>query len=180
MATCHRRRRLRLQSVIRGRKSSIEYALECPKQLFVLGHSAGAYNVAMIALDGRYLAAAGADTSIITGVAALAGPYDFLPFDVDSTIEAFGQAANPQDTQPITFAARRAPPMFLATGADDTTVKPRNTTTLAKKLTAAGNAAEVRSYPGIGHVGIMLALSRSFRHRAPVLDDIVGFFNRVR
>jgi len=50
-----------------------------PGRLFVMGHSAGAYNAAMIALDRSYLAAADADPAAIRGLIGLAGPYDFLP-----------------------------------------------------------------------------------------------------
>ena len=146
-----------------------------PSRLFLLGHSAGAYNAAMVALDGRYLEALGSRTSIIRGAALLAGPYDFLPLDVSATIAAFGQAKALPETQPITFASAAAPPMFLATGADDTTVKPRNTRALADSLQAGGRPATVRTYPGVGHVSILLALSLPFRAKAPVLDDIAAF-----
>jgi acetyl esterase/lipase len=146
-------------------------------RLFVLGHSAGAYNAVMIALDGQYLAHFGARPSQIRGVIGLAGPYDFLPLAVDATKAAFGQAKDLAETQPINFASRNAPPMLLATGDDDTTVYPRNSVALAKQLTAAGGSATVRRYPGIGHVGLLLALSRPLRGRAPVLEDIVKFIN---
>ena len=151
-----------------------------PGRIFLLGHSAGAYNAAMIALDGRYLHGAGSSTSAIRAVAALAGPYDFLPLDVASTIAAFGQANDLAQTQPINFVTRPAPPMLLATGDADTTVKPRNTRALAEKLRAAGAEVVVRTYPGVGHVGILLALSRPLRGKAPVLDDVAAFFDAHR
>jgi acetyl esterase/lipase len=151
-----------------------------PKRLFVMGHSAGAYNAAMIALDGRYLQALGSNVSIIRGVAALAGPYDFLPLDVDSTKEAFGRAGDLTRTQPISFVTSAAPAMFLATGADDTIVYPRNTVALAERLKRVGVPVTVRSYPGISHVGIMLALSVPFRANAPVLEDVAAFISARR
>lgn len=149
-------------------------------QLYLLGHSAGAYNAAMIALDERYLRAAGAAPSDIRGVIGLAGPYDFLPLAVDSTQQAFGQAKDLATTQPINFVSRSAPPMMLATGDADTTVKPRNTLSLASRLLEAGAQVIVRQYPGVGHVGILLALSRPLRSSAPVLDDIDGFIKGRR
>ena len=148
-----------------------------PSRLFVFGHSAGAYNAVMVALDAHYLSALGSDPKIIRGVAALAGPYDFLPLDVDSTKEAFGKAEDLAQTQPINFVSKTAPAMFLATGDADTTVRPRNTVGLADKLKRAGGSIEVRRYPGVGHIEIMLALSLPFRSKAPVLDDVVRFFN---
>ena len=151
-----------------------------PSRVFLLGHSAGAYNAAMIALDPRYLEAAGAPASILRGVAALAGPYDFLPLDVGSTIAAFGQANDLRQTQPINFVSGPAPAMFLATGEADTTVKPRNTRRLAEALRMAGGKVTVRTYPDAGHVGILLALSVAFRGKAPVLDDVIAFFESTQ
>ena len=48
-----------------------------PDRLVLAGHSAGAYNAAMLALDEKWL---GADRAAVKGFAGLAGPYDFLPF----------------------------------------------------------------------------------------------------
>ncbi len=151
-----------------------------PKRLFVVGHSAGAYNASMIALDARYLQAVGASPAIIKGAALLAGPYDFLPLDVDSTKAAFGQAQDLSATQPINFVTRTSPPMFLATGSDDTLVRPRNSKALAAKLNGQGVPVTHRTYGGVTHVGIMLALSLPFRGQAPVLDDIASFIVEQR
>jgi acetyl esterase/lipase len=146
-----------------------------PARLFLFGHSAGAYIAAMVALDGKYLKAAGASPAIIKGVAALSGPYDFLPLDVDSTRAAFGQAPDLGQTQPINFISSAAPPMFLATGDEDITVRPRNTKVLAEKLSRSGVPVEMHIYPGVGHIGILLALSLPLRKKATVLDDVSAF-----
>ena len=151
-----------------------------PGQLYLLGHSAGAYNAVMVGLDGQYLRNVGIDPSKIRGVIGLAGPFDFLPLAVDSTREAFGNADDLNKTQPTNFASRSAPPMLLATGDGDTTVYPRNAVKLAEKLHAAGAFVSLRRYPEIGHVGILLALSLPFRSKAPVLDDITNFINGQR
>jgi acetyl esterase/lipase len=146
-----------------------------PNKIYVMGHSAGAYIAAMIALDARYLRAVGSDPSQLRGVIGLAGPYDFLPLDSTATIAAFSKAPDLNETQPVNFVTANAPPMLLATGDDDTTVYPRNTLSLADKLRAAGRPVTVQRYKGIAHIGIMLALSRPLRDRAPVLDDITQF-----
>lgn len=145
------------------------------RRLFLLGHSAGAYLAAMVALDGRYLRAAGADPSIVRGVVGLAGPYDFLPLAVESTIAAFGREKDLARTQPINFVTPSAPPMFLATGTDDTTVYPRNSIGLADRLERVNVPVTLKTYPGLGHIDILLALSVSFRGKATVLDDVAAF-----
>ncbi len=147
------------------------------ERLFLLGHSAGAYNAVMLALDARYLQKAGAPVSAIKGVVGLAGPYDFLPLDIDVTRAAFANAEDLALTQPINLVTSRAPRMLLATGAGDTTVYPRNSIRLAARLKESGVPATLRSYPGIGHIGILLALSLPFRGNAPVLDDIARFIS---
>lgn len=148
-----------------------------PGRIFLLGHSAGAYIAAMTALDERYLAGAGLPRSTVKGVIGLAGPYDFLPLSVDSTIAAFGREKDLASTQPINFATPDAPPMLLATGADDTTVYPRNSQELASRLKRAGVPVELKTYPDLGHIDILLALSVPFRGKAPVLDDAVRFIS---
>ena len=45
--------------------------------------------------------------------------------------------------------------------------------------TSAGVPAEVRTYDEIGHIGILTALSRLFRGKAPVLRDVAEFARKV-
>ncbi|HEX8622908.1 MAG TPA: alpha/beta hydrolase, partial [Allosphingosinicella sp.] len=54
-------------------------------RIVLVGHSAGAYNAAMLALDPGLL---GADRAAIRGFVGLAGPYDFLPLDDPATVAA--------------------------------------------------------------------------------------------
>ena len=72
------------------------------ERLAVGGHSAGAHLAMMVALDPRYLDAAGAPGALQAAF-GLSGPYEFLPFDVASSINAFSQAPDPRQTQPVTF-----------------------------------------------------------------------------
>jgi len=150
-----------------------------PRRVVLVGHSAGAYNAIMLALAGDYLRAAGVDASAIRGAVGLAGPYDFIPFDVDATRNAFGQAPDPVLTQPVHFARADAPPLLLLWGEDDTTVGPRNLESLARVQRAAGGSVETKIYENVDHVDILLALSRPFRGRAPVLDDVTAFARRA-
>jgi acetyl esterase/lipase len=145
-----------------------------PARIVLVGHSAGAYNAAMLALDTRYLRRAGVDPRSVRAFAGLSGPYDFLPFDEPIAINVFGAAPDPAATQPITFA-RAGVPAFLATGDRDTRVRPRNTASLAARLRQAGGRVEERVYPGLDHTDTLLALSVLFRGKAPVLAEMAGF-----
>lgn len=149
------------------------------RRIVLAGHSAGAYNAAMLALDRRYLGDAGVEAARIRGTIGLAGPYDFIPFDVSATQDAFGQAPEPQITQPLHYAHADAPPLLLLWGEDDTTVGPRNIENLGRAMREVGGRVETKIYPGIDHVEIMLALSRPFRGKAPVLADVADFARRM-
>ena len=147
-----------------------------PDRIVLVGHSAGAYNAAMLSLDPRFL---GEDRAAVRGFVGLAGPYDFLPLDGPITRAAFGQAPDLPATQPVNAASAGDPPTLLLHGDLDDTVYPRNSQALARKLNAAGVRAEVKLYPYLGHVGILTALSKLYRVRAPVLADTLRFAREV-
>ena len=138
------------------------------------GHSAGAYNAVMAALDGSRGPSSG-----LRGVAGISGPYDFYPFDGPVSRRVFGQAEDALATQPINHVQADAPPMFLATGDQDRMVLPRNSDSLGRALAEAGVKTVVRHYPGVDHAGTLLALSVLLRFRAPVLRDLAVFFKDV-
>jgi len=146
-----------------------------PEKLFIMGHSAGAHLVMMAALDKQWLAAKGLDPSIIKGAIGLAGGYDFLPLTTDSSKIALGQWPILTETQPITYARADAPPLLLLTGNADTVVKPRNSTSLQAKMESLGGKSELKIYPGVDHAEIIMAISRPFRAKAPVIADVTGF-----
>ena len=119
------------------------------RPVFLAGHSAGAYIAAMLALDPRWLGAgAGAPCRRIAAVAGLAGPYDFLPLDDAVLEDIFGPGPASPATQPIRHVARGDPPMLLATGTRDRTVRPANSEVLADRLRAAGVPARLVLYDG--------------------------------
>jgi acetyl esterase/lipase len=148
--------------------------------VFLAGHSAGAYNVAMAALDARYLAAHGLDGRVIAGVAVLSGPFDFLPLDGPSTRAAFGQWPDLEETQPVSAATASAPPFLLITGDADLTVYPRNSERLAERLRAEGAEARLMILEGLGHADVLTAIARPLRWRAPVLEAVTGFFRGIQ
>ncbi len=146
-----------------------------PDQLYAMGHSAGAYNIAMAVLDQRY--AVGRPD--LKGVITLAGPFDFVPLDSPITRKVFGTLQNLPATQPINHARGDAPAFLILHGSSDTTVFPRNATALDAALKHAGAQSILKMYDDVSHVGIMLALSKPLRG-TPVLDDAVEFMQEQR
>ena len=148
--------------------------------VFLMGHSAGGYIAAMLALDPDYLDREAPGAPRPAAVVGLAGPYAFDPTTWPRTAEIFTAAAGRADSaRPVSFVSPKAPPMFLARGDDDDVIAPYNADELSTALRARGVPVENRLYPGIGHVALVLAISRPFRWRAAVLDDSVGFLEGV-
>ena len=145
------------------------------KRIAFMGHSAGAYEAVMLALDAELLTEAGADPANVKAAVGLSGPYDFHPFTSDRAIAAFSQWPDPAETQPITFARADAPAMLLVTSDGDETVRPRNANNLGAKLKGLGAPVEVKNYGPLTHEEVVMALSVPFRGKGPVLADSVAF-----
>jgi acetyl esterase/lipase len=150
-----------------------------PTRIYLVGHSAGAYNAAMLTLDERWLAAAGLDARRdISAAVAIAGPYDFLPlagwlkpiFDVDGI--------DLETTQPIAQVDGGEAPLLLITGLSDETVDPGNSRRLAARIREKGGRVEERYYRNVTHLMVVGALAAPLRFLAPVLDDTVDFLRR--
>lgn len=149
-----------------------------PKRIAFMGHSAGAYEAIMLALDAKRLTAAGADPANIKAAVGLSGPYDFHPFTSDRAIAAFNQWPRPEETQPITFARADAPPLLLATSDGDETVRARNANNLGAKLRGLDATADVINYGPLSHEEVVMALSVPFRAKGPVLADSARFLHQ--
>lgn len=154
-----------------------------PRRVFVMGHSAGAYNAAMLALDARWLQGnpAGAhEPTELAGFIGLAGPYDFLPMTNEDTQPVFFHPNYPAGSQPVSHVSRTAPPTFLGAARDDRLVDPqRNTLGLANRLQALHVPVTVKTYDGVSHATLIGAFGAPLRWLAPVLDDVVAFIERT-
>ena len=146
------------------------------RRVFVMGHSAGAYNAAMVALDERWLAALGQSPTALAGWIGLAGPYNFLPIKTLAVQPVFGHPNVAPDTQPVTHAAgSRLPALLLAAAQDDWVNPKRNSETLAGLLHAAGAPVQWQAFDGVGHISLLAALAWPLRSLAPVLTVVRDF-----
>jgi acetyl esterase/lipase len=146
-------------------------------RVFMAGHSAGAYNAIMLALDNSYFHDAGV-TLTVRAVAGLSGPYDFYPFEYAEVQNTFGSAPNPEGTQPVNLVGPDDPPIFLASGTHDPIVRIQNSQNLARQLRAQGDWVTEKYYDGLGHMDVVFALGAMWRWRASVFDDMLAFFQR--
>ena len=149
-----------------------------PKRLYVMGHSAGAYNAAMVALDGHYLAKFGMQASALRGWIGLAGPYDFIPIENKTTRPVFHFPDTPPASQPINHVSKDAPSTLLIAASKDGLVNPvRNTGGLANKLRANGVPVQEIYYDGVNHTTLVASIAAPLRSLAPTLDALTQFIN---
>lgn len=165
------------QAVAWAYKHAHEYGGDAG-HLYVMGHSSGAYNAAMVALDPTLLGKVGLKPSILSGWIGLAGPYDFLPIDNEDVKPVFFFPDSPPDSQPINHVSRDSPPALLIASKDDKVVNPtRNTGGLAARLRADGVPVRELYFSRTGHATLVAAISRPLRGLAPVLNDVVDFIH---
>ena len=145
-----------------------------PARITVGGHSAGAYNAAQVVLEDRWLG-----PSPVRGVVGLAGPYDFYPYDSESTRATFGSVGAGADSQPVNHADGAAPPFLLVHGEEDTLVRPRNSHALAAALEERGARVETLFLPGKTHNDPLLALAYPWRRDALVFERVTAFLHEV-
>lgn len=161
-------------AAVRWARDSIARFGGDPSRIIVVGHSAGAHTVAMLALDEHFLRDAGVPRGAVRGFISLAGPVDTTWTDADVQ-----DLMGPPERWPSTFAYNfidgSEAPLLLLHGAGDRVVSAENSTRLAQRISARGGCARSIVYPGIGHVQIALALAFPSLGLGPVQRDVRDF-----
>ena len=146
--------------------------------LFVTGHSAGAYIAAMVAFNDQYLATENQPTSIIKAMAGIAGPYNFTPKEQEY-IDIFGEE-NFTDMKILNHINGNEPPALLIHSEGDTTVGLFNHKLMVDALTANKDIVETIIYgQDITHTKALMKLHPWFAKEVNVAVDIDAFFKRV-
>lgn len=146
--------------------------------VFVMGHSAGGQIAALLATDPRWLDAHHLEPTDLAGFIGLAGCYAFVPIAPDDKdmLAVFGHTiAQQREGEPVAHVRGHEPPMLLLQGIDDHEVEPSNALTLNQAEQAHHGDVTLRLYPGVGHEGVLLALSRPMHETAPTLKDVLDF-----
>jgi acetyl esterase/lipase len=165
------------QAVAYGLEHARELGAD-PHRVFLYGHSAGAYNVAMLALDPRWLRDVGHSPDELAGWVGLAGPYNFLPIEDPGVKRVFDWPETSPDTQPINHVGdlARPLPVFLGAAVHDKLVYPeQNSIPLADKMKARGMDVTFKTYEHVNHALLVGALSWPLTPFAPVLRDTTAF-----
>jgi acetyl esterase/lipase len=130
-----------------------------PERLYFLGHSAGAQIAALVALDPDFLAAHDLAPSALAGVVGVSGPYDLALKRIGWIDERIADWALMRSARPIGRVRSGAPPMLLIAGGLDPLVPPREAIEFAAALRGAGNRAEVRVVPALGHITVLYGMT---------------------
>jgi acetyl esterase/lipase len=166
------------QAVKWAHDHATQYHADASK-LILMGHSAGAYNAAMLTLNPKYLQAVGADRAWIRGMIGLAGPYDFLPITDPILQTIFGDRAQWPSTQPITYVDGKAAPVLLFHGEADDIVFVKNTNNLTTEILAHHGDATKVIYPDMSHVKIVAQMSTWIPGHQAMMEKINTFITRV-
>lgn len=149
------------------------------RPIVLMGHSAGAYNVLLLALQDKFLEKFDVDLcQKIMGVIALSAPVGVIPLEGERLLEIFPDRHAGEDGI-LNIVSAPTPPLFLGHGEDDTTVFPINSTLLGEKVIARGGKAQVMIYSGLNHIGPAKVLSRFYENTSPLKSDILNFLESL-
>ena len=148
----------RAMRIVRTRAA--EFGID-PKQIGIMGFSAGGHLAGFTALQSQRQLYAGSDTYekvsarpdfsvLLFPVVSLRKPYD----TTRTRLEIIGETPNAQAENAWsldTYASADAPPMIIFASADDKTAPPGHGIMLFEKLNAAGASAELHMFRDGGH-----------------------------
>jgi len=126
-----------------------------PSRIHLMGHSAGAHMVALLATDPRYLAQQQLQPRDFASVIGLSGPYDFLPITERKVRRVFPDRARWPETQPVNFVDGDEPPFLLLHGASDRRVWESNSIRLAELLRAKHVPVTLKIEAKTGHIAMV-------------------------
>ncbi len=157
------------------------------RSLILIGHSAGAYNAALLVTNKDYLERQGINIcDRLAGFIGLAGPYGALPATDEPYVSIFPHRLM-ADEAPLSYIGGDEPPMFLAIGERDMTVSDTHSRQLADAVNQAGGRAagqvgsqvgkkaEFHLYPALNHRDMLKVLSRYFDGRSTLKRDMFKF-----
>lgn len=126
-----------------------------PKQVFVAGHSAGAYLAMMIAMDPKWLAAEGLSHRQLAGIVAVSGQLTTHP-TIRKLRGEKGERLRPviDEFAPLNHVSKDLPPICLVTGGRDIEIEARveeNQLMEATLRSLGHTAVEFHEMSGLDH-----------------------------
>lgn len=150
-----------------------------PDNLFVVGHSAGAFNAVEMVDNARWLREVQMPVSAIRGVIGMAGPYSYDFRDFPSR-NAFPENGSPDDIMPDRHVRTDAPPHLLLVAANDRVVYPQNALNMEAALRKAGTPVKRTVLPNLDHITIIGAVARHLTFLGSTRAEILHFIEANR
>jgi acetyl esterase/lipase len=152
-----------------------EYEAWNPSTACVLmGHSAGAYNAAMLAFNPKRL-----NPEQVKGFIGMAGPYNFYPIDIDEVKPVFHHPHYHPQSQPIDFCTHpQKPSLIVCPEHDDLVNTKKNSQALHDALLRSGSNTELHTIRGTDHYTLIATLSPLLFYKGNTLRAIQRFVNR--
>lgn len=142
-----------------------------PNRIFVMGHSAGAFNVvdAIVSLERNPML--GLRAGQFAGVIGLAGPYDFDPAAANPA-ELF-EGYTPEQIMPVHKIQPGLPPFLLLHAELDDIIKPQDSESLKLALERQGISVQLLNIPKVNHANLMGSVSSVAAFLAPSVKPTV-------
>ena len=149
-----------------------------PKQIVVMGHSAGAFNAVEAVDNRRWLDEVKLPISNIKAVVGIAGPYSY-DFRTDGSVNAFPTDATPDQVMPDRHIRADAPPHLLLTASNDQRVKLSNTQKMAAALKQQHIFVQHEVIDGASHASIMASVASRLSWYKPTREVILNFLDQT-
>ncbi len=150
-----------------------------PDLLYVMGHSAGAFNAVELVDNARWLTEAGVPISAVRAVVGVAGPYSY-DYRTLPSANAFPAGSDPADVMPSFHVRPDAPPHLLLVAGNDQVVEAANGLKMQSALKAAGVPVTLTVLPGLNHYTIVGSLARSLTFLGKTRQDALDFMAKNR
>jgi acetyl esterase/lipase len=144
-----------------------------PANVFLIGHSAGAYLISLLALDPRYLAVHKLSPTEIRGVVPVSAFYDVEEVAPDRPLQIWGNDPKMwRDASPIRYVKSSAPPFLILYADRDEPWRREQNQAMATALKRAGHKnTQIRQMADRNHMSVWY----NMRERDEVAEAIIEF-----
>lgn len=147
--------------------------------ILLSGHSAGAFNAAMLTYNEKYLEDQNVSPSIIKGLIGFSGPYDFVPEDKDVK-DIFGPPENYPLMKVTNYVDGNEAPAFLIQGKKDEVVEAYNVERMEKAVQEHNGQIITKYYDNLKHSQTIAGLSWLGSGKSTIFKDIETFLDQVK
>lgn len=165
-----------LARAIKWARDNVERFGGNKKNIFLIGHSAGAHNASLVALDKRYLEEFGGNLKWIKGVIPMACPFQFDPAKEFLYKDLFPEEIETTELMPMSVKTDEyIPPFYIMHGRFDPLLSEDLAIKFANKLSNSGCKVELRIYSSHGHFSLIRRTTSWHIWPFPLLNDVLSF-----